>query len=300
MIADGDMTRPTPPESGGVLLGPTANDTAVVTPTPLRTISYGGGVQSTALVVLAGQGVIDFPLALFANVGETSEHPDTLTYVRDVAIPWGREHGVEIVELHKMRKGQIDDLRETILRKETLSVPIPIRGGWSGAPGARSCTKNWKIQVVGKELKRRGASSMAPATIAVGISVDELERAKSPGGRTQSWETVTYPLLDLRLNRGDCEQIIRDAGLPVPPKSACYFCPFHRPQVWAEMRRDEPQLFEQAAEVEDAIIAQQERLGRDPLYLTRFGKPLREAVGEAQTPLFAEGPEGCDEGYCWT
>jgi len=46
----------------------------------LRAISYGGGVQSTALVVLAAQGVIDFPLALFANVGEDAE-PDTIRYV---------------------------------------------------------------------------------------------------------------------------------------------------------------------------------------------------------------------------
>ncbi len=29
--------------------------------------------------------------------------------------------------------------------------------------------------------------------------------------------------------------------------------------------------------------------------------PLDEAISEAQTPLFgADGPEGCDEGHCWT
>ncbi len=33
----------------------------------LRSVSYGGGVQSTALLVLAAQGDIDFPLFLFAN-----------------------------------------------------------------------------------------------------------------------------------------------------------------------------------------------------------------------------------------
>lgn len=35
----------------------------------MRLISLGGGVQSTALVVLAARGEIDFPIAIFANVG---------------------------------------------------------------------------------------------------------------------------------------------------------------------------------------------------------------------------------------
>lgn len=50
----------------------------------LRTISYGGGVQSTALVVLAAQGVIDYPVALFSNVGDDSEYPATIDYVRNI------------------------------------------------------------------------------------------------------------------------------------------------------------------------------------------------------------------------
>jgi 3'-phosphoadenosine 5'-phosphosulfate sulfotransferase (PAPS reductase)/FAD synthetase len=48
----------------------------------IRVFSYGGGVQSTAALVLAAQGVIDYHTFLFANVGEDSENPDTLAYVR--------------------------------------------------------------------------------------------------------------------------------------------------------------------------------------------------------------------------
>jgi hypothetical protein len=52
-----------------------------------RVVSYGGGVQSNALLVLAAQGRIDYRRFLFANVGDDSEHPATLRYVRDVALP---------------------------------------------------------------------------------------------------------------------------------------------------------------------------------------------------------------------
>jgi hypothetical protein len=38
-----------------------------------------------------------------------------------------------------------------------------------------------------------------------------------------------------------------------------------------------------------------------PVYLTRFGRPLDQAITEAQPSLFgADGPETCDGGHCWT
>lgn len=61
----------------------------------LRTISYGGGVQSTALGVLATQGKLDdimggpIDAMLYSNVGDDSEHPATNEYVRNVFTPWG-------------------------------------------------------------------------------------------------------------------------------------------------------------------------------------------------------------------
>lgn len=41
---------------------------------------------------------------------------------------------------------------------------------------------------------------------------------------------------------------------------------------------------------------------KDHVFLTRFGRPLDEAISEAQPTLFSsvEGPESCDSGYCWT
>ena len=44
-------------------------------------------------------------------------------------------------------------------------------------------------------------------------------------------------------------------------------------------------------------------LGKDPVYLTRFGKPLAEAIAERQTDLpglLDPDTDSCDEGYCWT
>jgi hypothetical protein len=265
---------------------------------PIRSISYGGGVQSSALVVLATQGRIDFQLALFSNVGDKSEHPATLSYVRDVMTPWAAERGVEVVELRRTKRdGSTEDLWDRLMKEGSRSLPIPVRMS-NGAPGTRSCTADFKIAVIGKELKRRGASKDNIATVAIGISTDEIQRVNN--GRESAYERIEYPLIDMRLDRSACAQIISGAGLPVPPKSACFFCPFHRTQTWAEMRRDEPGLFAKSVELERTLNARRDMRGKDHVWLTRFNKPLDEAVIEAQTPLFHDGPEGCDEGYCWT
>ncbi len=264
----------------------------------LRTISYGGGVQSTALVVLAAQGVIDYPVALFSNVGDDSEYPATIDYVRNIATPWAAERGVTIHELHAVKHGKPETLYQRITKPGHKAITIPLRGQ-NGMPQSRHCTADFKVRVIGKWLKANGATNDDPATVAIGISVDELERAGK--GKDEGHERRVYPLLDFGYTRSDCQKIIDDAGLPVPPKSACWFCPFHRPSTWAEMRRDDPDHFIAAVSLEAMVIARQRMLGRAPLYLTRFNKPLDEAVAQAQDTLpWPEGPEGCDEGYCWT
>ncbi|MFC6090848.1 phosphoadenosine phosphosulfate reductase [Saccharothrix lopnurensis] len=273
--------------------------------TTLRVLSYGGGVQSTAMLVLAATGRLDIDAALFANVGDDSEHPATLEYVRNIAVPWAAERGITVHVLDRMVKhrGTTTEVRETLwqrlTRPESRSLPIPVRMS-NGAPGTRSCTADFKIRVVGRWLKEHGASEANPATVNIGISVDEIQRANTR--RIEPHERISYPLLDLGMRRTDCARLIQDAGLPVPPKSSCFFCPFHRPTVWAAMRAEEPELFERSAQLEDLLNERREALGKDRVYLTRFNKPLRHVVDEGVQllPLADDGDGSCDSGWCMT
>lgn len=267
----------------------------------IRAVSYGGGVQSTALLVLAAQRRIDFPLFLFANVGDDSEHPDTISYVHDVAVPYAAQHGIELLELHRVptrgqSAGQVETLYGHLMRDGSRSLPIPVRMS-NGAPGTRSCTADFKVRVVGRELQRRGATVDQPATVALGISVDEIERAKPGIDPRSPYQVRTYPLLDLGLSRGGCKQVIAAAGLPVPPKSACWFCPFHDREAWRRLKRDEPDLFDRACDLERTLNERRDALGKDHVWLTRHGRPLADTVGDQ---LVLDGMDGCDSGWCMT
>ncbi|MFE0327960.1 phosphoadenosine phosphosulfate reductase [Streptomyces sp. NPDC058960] len=268
----------------------------------LRTFSFGGGVQSVACLVLAAQGRIDFGTFLFANVGEDSEDPRTLVYFRQYAKPYADAHGLRLEELHRTKRdGSRETLWGRITKQGSRSLPIPVRLSPSGAPGTRACTGDFKIKVIGKWLKQHGASADNPATVGVGISVDEIQRANSR--RNQPYERITYPLLDLGLRRTDCQRIIRAAGLPVPPKSACFFCPFHKPEDWREMRRTAPDLFAKSCQLEALLNERRDMLGKDHVYLTRFLKPLDQAIPDGWDTLpFDEWDESglCDSGRCFT
>jgi hypothetical protein len=309
----------------------------------LRVVAYGGGIQSNANLVLAAQRKIGYRTFLLANVGDDSEHPGTLSYVRHVAVPYAAEHGLEIRELHRVRRDKSAETLHGRMISRERSLPIPVRGSDTGKPGARSCTADFKIAVLGKWLKERGASPENKAVVAVGISLDEVHRINAR--KAMPYEILAYPLVGMidgrndpdirfgRMRRGDCEQLILDEPLPGsmvprlkdvfgtlpeitrrdllgsgftrmprPPKSACWFCPLHRPSAWAQQRRDEPELFEKACGLEALLNDRRDGLGRDHVYLTRFGKPLAEAIPltVSDDDIYGLDDDQCDNGWCMT
>ncbi|WKK27026.1 phosphoadenosine phosphosulfate reductase [Streptomyces olivoreticuli] len=266
----------------------------------IRSFSFGGGWQSTAALVLAARGELDYRTFLMANVGDDSEHPGTIRYVDQFARPFAEAHGIELVLLDRVmkRSGEVRTLYQDLTREGSRSLKIPVRMS-NGAPGTRSCTAQFKIEVIADELKRRGATTEHPATVGIGISLDEIGRANNR--RCEPHERIEYPLLERGIRRIDCARIIRSAGLPVPPKSACWFCPFHRPEAWHDMRRDEPELFEKACQLEELLNRRRDMLGKDHVYLTRFARPLRKAIPDGVDTLpFDEYDSGCDSGWCMT
>lgn len=296
-----------------------------------RFFSYGGGVQSTAMLVLAAYALhvrlgtqsmralrallppicadlsdeylldtLTFTIFLFCNVGDDAENPATLQYVQDVAQPFAARMGLTLHELRRYRRdGQQETLWERLIKENSRSVPIPVRMD-NGAPGNRTCTVDFKIRISSAEIKRYGATATQPAIVGLGISLDEFHRMRAASGRPA--EQLVYPLIDLRLRRADCIAIIERAGVPVPPKSACFFCPFHSMAEWQRMKREVPDLYEKSVWLESLLNARRDRLGKDHVWLTRFAKPLDQAVGAGVQleATWEEEMEVCVAASCYT
>lgn len=269
----------------------------------LRIFSSGGGVQSTAALILSANEKIDFPIHVFANTGNDSEHPDTLAYVRDVLVPYAAEAGIEFVETQKRRQGKYEKqtLVEHIYRTKR-SIPIPARLP-SGAPGNRNCTVDFKIRVIDKWIAENDGKGQH-IEVGLGITTDEIHRAKSrPIENVRGFtKQVVYPLIDMRLSRADCQNMIRQEGLPVPPKSSCFFCPFHSRDYWIRLREQRPKLFGKAVEIEEHINAKRRHFtGEDAGIRLHYSLlPLKQAVGkQMELPMMSEF-DNCETGYCMT
>jgi hypothetical protein len=260
--------------------------------------SCGGGVQSTACLVLAAQGVIPYRTFVFANVGDKAEDPRTIAYVTDVLKPYAARHGIEWVDVRKAETTECADLFDE-LHRPTKGIRIPVHLAGSG-PINRDCTSNWKIRPIARWIKVNAPGCV----LGKGISTDEPHRA-TPSRESDCYSSA-YPLIELGISRGDCLRLVADAGLPQPPKSSCWFCPYKTTDQWVTMRRERPELFAKAAELEDHLNTKRSEAGKDPCYLSGVGARRKRRLAEAipdQLGLFPEWideQDGCESGYCMT
>jgi hypothetical protein len=164
----------------------------------------------------------------------------------------------------------------------------------SSASGRRSCTLEYKIKVVDRWLRANDAKKHG-AVVGLGISLDEWHRMRKDSGHP--WKTLEYPLIDLVLTRQHCVNIIAGTGLPIPPKSSCWFCPFHSLQTWQEMRQEEPEQFKKACKLEALLNERREALGRDKVWFTRKLIPLAQATTPLEQTTFFND-DVCESGYC--
>jgi hypothetical protein len=120
------------------------------------------------------------------------------------------------------------------------------------AYGGHSCSSKWKIQAQRKFLETWKPSRVAWAhggkiTKCIGFeaSAKELLRTKrcatfAVQDEDPSRVTLRFPLQEWGWDRERCIAEIAGAGLPVPPKSSCHFCPAMKP--WEVDELTAPQL----------------------------------------------------------
>jgi len=257
--------------------------------------SCGGGVQSTACLVLAAQGKIPYRTFIFAHVGENAEDPRTLDYIRDTLIPFAKKNKIDWITIRRVKKnGHPADLWDE-LHRDNRSIDIPVRMS-NGAPGNRNCTTMYKIKPIAKWIKHHAPN----CTLGKGISTDEPHRA-TPSRESDGYISA-YPLIELGIDRSQCLQIVAKAGLPQPPKSACFFCPYKTTEQWITLRRERPELFAKAVSLEKFLNYKREKIGKDNVYMSSRLNFLDKCIPD-QLGLFPEWldeQDGCESGYCMT
>jgi len=245
---------------------------------PFVYLSLGAGVQSSALLVMSALGLRGCPKADIAIFADTQDEPRWVYEQLETLMTWGNSHGLPVLITSRGR----------LSADRRVQIPaFAIGKDGEDSPLQRSCTRDYKIQPVRKAARVEMArGEYKKAVCLFGISVEESHRMKiSP----VQWVINRYPLVEAGMTRSACAQVLTDAGLPVPRKSACGFCPYHSDRAWREVRDHDPDAWQRALTYDDKIRTER------GVFLHRSLIPLRDVdLGEDEPDLFGEE---CD-GYC--
>ena len=250
----------------------TLNQNKITLPTNSGVVvCYGGGVDSTAmLIALRDQGIRP-DLITFADTG--AEKPETYEQVQKMNV-WLEAQGFPTVTTcakKTLPTTAYNDLGGNCSDNETLP---------SLAFGMKSCSIKWKQGPQDQFLKgvTKGPNKREPHPIWLGSQMAGVKLVKligydsSPADIRRSKKVKTedadflysYPLQDLGWTREDCIARIIEEGLEVPIKSACFFCPASQKWELYWLAGTHPDLFLKALDIEfRAMTGKHSRWGSD-------------------------------------
>ena len=193
-------------------------------------VAYGIGVDSTGMLIGMRQRDIIPDLILAADTG--NEKDGTYAYI-SIIQEWLRKNGFPPLIIvrytpAKTRHGAYHTLGQNCLRNATLP---------SLAFGYKSCSLKWKVAAQNKycsswqpAIEAWAAGNKVTKAIGYDCSPQDTKRYADARRKNDPHYNYVYPLQQWGWDRERCEVEITKAGLPVPPKSACFFCPSAKPE----------------------------------------------------------------------
>lgn len=218
----------------------------------IQIAAYGAGTDSTGMIIemLARGEKLDY--ISFANT--EAEKPHTYEFI-DIFNEWLRKNygiGITVVKY----KSMYASLEDNCLRMNALP---------SIAYGRKTCSEKWKIRPQDRFFNnqpdcRNEWKAGRKIIKCIGYDMDEQHRAKPYVHEKYEYR---YPLIEWGMEREDCIEVIRKAGLPLPGKSACFFCPSTTLPELYDLRDRYPDLLDRALAMEkNAELTSVKGLGR--------------------------------------
>lgn len=216
----------------------------------MNVLAYGGGTNSTAMLIgLRNRGVY-IDLIMFADTG--GERPETYDYVFNVMNPWLIKNGYPKITpvYYNDKNGNRMTLEDECLKSHTLP---------SLAYGFKKCSLKHK-----KAPQDKYCNNYQPCKDVwangdkvnkyIGYDADEYQRRQNAivsDIQDKKYKYI-YPMVDeWEWDRDKCIDVIVNEGLPVPGKSSCFFCPAMKKNEIRQLYGKHRDLYDRAIAIED-------------------------------------------------
>ena len=218
-------------------------------------VPFGGGVNSTAMILRAIEKGIRPDLIIFSDTG--GEKPETYEWL-DSFGDWLKENHDMTIERTAYEKFTLE---EDCLEKNKLPAL---------AYGFKQCSLKYKAQpaqkFINKFYNKRwcNKNDMFPVKW-IGYDLDEEHRIKKNyGDNLVNNSYFQYPLVDWEMDREACVDLIKAHGFEPPLKSACFFCPATKKHEIDWLEENHPELLQRALDMENnAELTTMKGLGRN-------------------------------------
>ena len=257
----------------------------------LTIVTYGGGTNSTAMLIGMYETGEKPDLIIFADTA--GEKPHTYNNLTEVNA-WCASVGFPLITVVKgsMPQQLIDEsLENECLRLGTLP---------SKAYGFSQCSQKWKIDPVNKYLKalsEQTGVALSDMIRCIGFDMGEIHRyERSEGYKDKHINPQRYPLIEWEWGRDECVAAIKRAGITQPGKSACFFCPSSKKYEILWLKKEHPELFARAIEIERKAMAGEGRAEPSRCGLGRSFTWAEISEADEQDNVSIEIDCGCYDG----
>jgi len=212
----------------------------------MNIVSYGGGTNSTALIIGMYQHSIPIDLIIFSDTG--GEKPHTYEFI-EIFSRWLEERSLpRVTKVRQTLRGNPYTLEEKLLTYNELPAPVY---------GNSQCAVQFKINPKASYCNKHPMCKdvwMRHEKVNEYIGYDAKEQRRIDKNKavyeTDKKYEKHFPLIAWGWGRDECINAIKDAGLPLPGKSSCFFCPNNKKDVIQQLWEDYPDLFDRAVALE--------------------------------------------------
>tara|TARA_B100001105_G_C22392758_1_gene445224 strand:- start:1007 stop:1813 length:807 start_codon:yes stop_codon:yes gene_type:complete len=241
----------------------------------LTVLSLGAGVQSTCVALMAAKGEVT-PMPDYAIFADTGWEPKRV-YTH---LEWLKEElPFEVHVATNKGRNLRDDVVKSIAGGRFSGMPLFTESPKGGGMLRRQCTLEYKITPIIQTIRKlaglkKGERAKGKVHVEqwIGISLDEVTRMKESHIK---WIDNRWPLVEMQMKRGDCLRWLKKNGYPEPTKSACIGCPYHHNSWWRDIKKNHPDEWEDAVEL-DELIRRGVRGTKEKCYLHSSMTPLRD------------------------